>query len=77
MYAGAVLTRFLRSEDFADRYRQTVRKPYDYIVSLGGKSFRREFLSALNVWLQVDMEACEVINEAVTMLHNSSLLYVI
>jgi geranylgeranyl pyrophosphate synthase len=56
-------------------WRQTVRKPYDYIISLGGKSFRRQFLFALNVWLEVDMESCEVIDAAIAMLHNSSLMY--
>ena len=61
-------------EDHANLYRKTVRKPYDYIVSLGGKAFRREFLFALNAWLQVDEESCEVIDDVVSMLHNSSLL---
>ncbi len=54
-----------------------MRKPYDYIISLGGKSFRRQFLFALNVWLEVDMESCEVIDAAIAMLHNSSLLYAV
>lgn len=53
---------------------KAVRKPYDYIVSLGGKALRREFLFALNGWLQVDEESCEVIDCVVSMLHNSSLL---
>ena len=53
---------------------KTVRKPYDYIASLGGKALRRQFLFALNGWLQVDEESCEIIDCAISMLHNSSLL---
>ena len=64
----------LISGDHANLYGKTVRKPYDYIVSLGGKAFRKEFLYALNAWFQVDEESCEVIDDAVAMLHNSSLL---
>lgn len=53
-----------------------VNKPYAYVSSLGGKGFRRQLLQALNVWLQVDEESCNIIDQSVAMLHNASLMYV-
>lgn len=40
-----------------------------------GKSFRRQLLSALNVWTDVDELSLGIINRVVEMLHNASLLY--
>lgn len=40
-----------------------------------GKSFRRELLSALNVWTDVDESSLGIISRVVEMLHNASLLY--
>jgi geranylgeranyl diphosphate synthase type 3 len=54
--------------------RKTVRRPYDYIISLKGKDFRRQVLLALNVWLQVNVETYDIIDHVVSILHNSSLL---
>jgi geranylgeranyl pyrophosphate synthase len=53
---------------------KAVRRPFDYIITLGGKAFRSQVLFALNHWLQADEESCKTIDEAVAMLHNSSLL---
>lgn len=41
-----------------------------------GKNFRRQVLSAFNVWLEVDGESLNIIDKVVGMLHNASLLYV-
>ncbi|MCJ1463043.1 hypothetical protein MMC07_001647 [Pseudocyphellaria aurata] len=62
------------SSFWSEEKENTVKKPYDYVASLGGKAIRRDFLVALNFWLRVDEESCEIIDRAVTMLHNSSLL---
>ncbi|MCJ1258919.1 hypothetical protein MMC24_006753 [Lignoscripta atroalba] len=51
-----------------------ITAPYDYLLSNPGKDIRKQVLSAFNVWLQADDESCEIINRAISMLHNASLL---
>lgn len=39
-----------------------------------GKSFRRQLLTALNAWTEVDETSFGTINRVVELLHNASLL---
>lgn len=50
--------------------------PFDYLMARPGKNFRRQVLTAFNVWLQVDEVAFNIINRVVEMLYNTSLLSV-
>ncbi|KAI9925910.1 hypothetical protein ASPWEDRAFT_174000 [Aspergillus wentii DTO 134E9] len=60
--------------EWNNRTEMIINKPYEYLISLGGKEFRRQFLQALNVWLKVDESKCNVVNDTINMLHNGSLL---
>ena len=66
---GALILSFV--DDF-----QTITRPFDYVMSLPGKNFRTQILSAFNVWLQVDEKSYNIIDKVIGMLHNASLLYV-
>ncbi|KAE8385505.1 isoprenoid synthase domain-containing protein [Aspergillus alliaceus] len=59
---------------WSEQEQNIVKKPYTYILSHKGKGFRTQFLQALNVWLNVDAKSCAVIDDTISMLHNSSLL---
>ena len=43
-------------------------------MSLPGKSFRTQVLTAFNVWLRIDERSFNIIDRVVGMLHNASLL---
>ncbi|KAL8838593.1 MAG: hypothetical protein Q9176_004990 [Flavoplaca citrina] len=51
-----------------------ITRPFEYLMAKPGKSFRRQLLSALNVWTDVDELSLGIINRVVEMLHNASLL---
>ncbi|KAL8827999.1 MAG: hypothetical protein Q9191_002849 [Dirinaria sp. TL-2023a] len=59
---------------WTDKEEQIITKPFDYVKALPGKHFRAQILLAFNVWLQVDKESLGVIDKAIEMLHNASLL---
>ena len=46
-------------------------------MSLPGKNFRTQVLTAFNVWLRIDERSLNIIDRVVGMLHNASLLYVL
>ena len=55
-------------------YLQAITRPFNYVMSLLGKNVRSQLLSAFNVWLQVDEKSYNVIEKAIGVLHNASLL---
>ncbi|KAI4235735.1 MAG: hypothetical protein LQ349_002966 [Xanthoria aureola] len=57
-----------------DKNERIITRPFEYLMAKPGKSFRRELLSALNVWTDVDESSLGIINRVVEMLHNASLL---
>lgn len=50
--------------------------PYEYLASKPGKEVRSQLILALNEWLDVPSADVQRISRIVSMLHNSSLLYV-
>lgn len=55
-------------------YIQTITRPFDYIMSLLSKNVRSQLLSAFNVWVQADEKSYNIIDKAIGILHNASLL---
>ena len=43
---------------------QIITRPFDYVMSLPGKNFRTQVLSAFNVWLQVDEKSYNIIDKS-------------
>ncbi|KAL8994072.1 MAG: hypothetical protein Q9169_005862 [Polycauliona sp. 2 TL-2023] len=63
------------STAWTDKHERIITRPFEYLMAKPGKSFRRQLLSALNGWTDVDESSLGIINRVVEMLHNSSLLY--
>ncbi|KAL8883205.1 MAG: hypothetical protein Q9192_007360, partial [Flavoplaca navasiana] len=63
------------SSAWMDKNERIITRPFEYLMAKPGKSFRRQLLSALNVWTDVDELSLGIINRVVEMLHNASLLY--
>ncbi|KAL8713547.1 MAG: hypothetical protein Q9220_002409 [cf. Caloplaca sp. 1 TL-2023] len=59
---------------WTEKNERVITRPFEYLMAKPGKSFRRQLLTALNVWTQVDEESLGIINRVVEMLHNASLL---
>ena len=53
---------------------KAITRPFDYVISLPGKNFRKQVLAAFNVWLQLDERSLNIIDRVVGMLHNASLM---
>lgn len=51
-----------------------ILEPYTYLLSHPGKDIRTKLISAFDLWLKVPKEVLEVINKAIGMLHNASLM---
>ncbi|KAL8950079.1 MAG: hypothetical protein Q9222_003863 [Ikaeria aurantiellina] len=62
------------NKSWTERNERVITRPFEYLMAKPGKSFRRQLLTALNVWTQVDEESLGIINRVVEMLHNASLL---
>ncbi|KAL8659052.1 MAG: hypothetical protein Q9226_000633 [Calogaya cf. arnoldii] len=59
---------------WTEKNERIITRPFEYLMAKPGKSFRRQLLSALNVWTDVDESSLGIINRVVEMLHNASLL---
>ncbi|KAI4275829.1 MAG: hypothetical protein L6R38_005794 [Xanthoria sp. 2 TBL-2021] len=59
---------------WTDKNERIITRPFEYLMAKPGKSFRRQLLSALNIWTDVDESSLGIINRVVEMLHNASLL---
>ncbi|KAI9147445.1 Geranylgeranyl pyrophosphate synthase [Paramyrothecium foliicola] len=53
---------------------QTIRAPFDYMMSHPGKDFTSTFLSALDASLKIPPQSLEAIKVASTMLHDAALM---
>ncbi|KAL8662634.1 MAG: hypothetical protein Q9202_004592 [Teloschistes flavicans] len=60
---------------WTEKNERTITRPFEYLMAKPGKSFRRQLLTALNAWTEVDEMSFGIINRVVEMLHNASLLY--
>jgi geranylgeranyl diphosphate synthase, type III len=65
---------FLAKRTWNDQKETIIWGPYDYVTSQPGKDFRAQLIAAFNSWLEVPQESIDVINKAVALLHNASLL---
>ncbi|KAL8976714.1 MAG: hypothetical protein Q9205_007339, partial [Flavoplaca limonia] len=59
------------SSAWTDKQERIITRPFEYLMAKPGKSFRRQLLSALNVWTDVDELSLGIINRVVEMLHNA------
>jgi geranylgeranyl diphosphate synthase type 3 len=57
--------------------RQILLEPYEYLLQVPGKDVRAKLIEAFNQWLRIPDKELAQIKTIVTMLHNSSLLYVL
>lgn len=48
--------------------------PYDYMAEHPGKDYRKDLISAFNVWLKLPEESLAIITKVTGMLHTASLL---
>ncbi|KAL8728361.1 MAG: hypothetical protein Q9181_005371 [Wetmoreana brouardii] len=62
------------SQSWTEKNERNITRPFEYLMAKPGKSFRRQLLTALNAWTQVDEASLGIINRVVEMLHNASLL---
>ncbi|KAL8967958.1 MAG: hypothetical protein Q9183_002688, partial [Haloplaca sp. 2 TL-2023] len=65
------------SEDYMswnEKKEKVITRPFEYLMAKPGKSFRRQLLTTLNFWTQVDETSLGIISRVVEMLHNASLL---
>ncbi|GAA5801117.1 hypothetical protein HPULCUR_006559 [Helicostylum pulchrum] len=53
---------------------EIILEPYTYLLSHPGKDIRTKLISAFNLWLNVPKDILDVINKAIGMLHNASLM---
>jgi geranylgeranyl diphosphate synthase type 3 len=51
-------------------------EPYEYLLQVPGKDVRGKLIESFDKWLQIDELELNQIKTIVSMLHNSSLLYV-
>jgi len=49
-------------------------EPYSHILSVPGKNIRGKLIAGFNMWMNVEQEKIDAIEEIVQMLHNASLL---
>merc|ERR1711892_708419 len=49
-------------------------EPYSHILSVPGKNIRGKLIAGFNLWMKVEQEKIEAVEEIVEMLHNASLL---
>ncbi|KAH8777599.1 geranylgeranyl diphosphate synthase [Diaporthe sp. PMI_573] len=61
-------------ETWSQHSTKIVEAPYDYISSLPSKGVRDTFIDALGVWFEVPEEKLLMIKDAITILHNCSLI---
>lgn len=54
-----------------------VLAPYEYLASKPGKEVRGQLIEALNLWLSVPGEKIRNVHNVISMLHTSSLLFVL
>ncbi|KAL9582023.1 MAG: hypothetical protein Q9212_003539 [Teloschistes hypoglaucus] len=59
---------------WTEKNERTITRPLEYLMAKPGKSFRRQLLTALNAWTEVDETSFGTINRIVELLHNASLL---
>lgn len=50
-------------------------EPYEYLLQVPGKDVRGKLIDSFNKWLQISEPELNQIKTIVSMLHNSSLLY--
>ncbi|KAI9355572.1 geranylgeranyl pyrophosphate synthase [Pilaira anomala] len=53
---------------------EIILEPYTYLLSHPGKDIRTKLITAFNLWLNVPKDTLDVINKAIGMLHNASLM---
>jgi hypothetical protein len=54
---------------------QILLEPYEYLLQVPGKDVRGKLIDSFNKWLQISEPELNQIKTIVSMLHNSSLLY--
>ncbi|KAL8838627.1 MAG: hypothetical protein Q9170_002073 [Blastenia crenularia] len=53
---------------WTEKNEMTIIRPFEYLMAKPGKSFRRQLLTALNFWAEVDEESLGIISRVVEMI---------
>lgn len=54
---------------------QKLLESYQYLLSVPGKNIRSTLIQIFQIWLQIPYEKLAIIEEIITSLHTSSLMY--